>query len=315
VLPVAPGTEDLATAATPTPEAPLPPHVSVVLPVFNEEGCLVRELVRIKAGLDASPYDWELIAVDDGSTDGSAAILDQHPWVRRITFSHNRGTGTARREGTAAARGNVVVWSDADMTYPNDRIAELVDSLGDADQIVGARTSEQGTHKTLRVPAKWLVRALAQWLTRTPIPDLNSGFRAFRRESAMPYLPLLPPGFSCVTTLTIAMLSDAREVRFTPITYAKRDGRSKFRPLRDTRRYLVQLVRMVTYFQPLRVFLPISMALLTVGGIKIVYDIVTDPVRISTNTVILVLAGIQVLVLGLLADLIVARTRHTHSTR
>ena len=314
VLPIEPGADAVAIPAPEgTDAAPL--QITVVLPVFNEEQSLERELLRIKTGLDQSPYSWELIAVDDGSSDGSAAILDQHPWVRRITFSRNRGSGTARRAGTEAALGNVVVWTDADMTYPNDHIADLVDSLGDADQVVGARTSEQGTVKLLRVPAKWAVRAIAQWLTRTPIPDLNSGFRAFRRASAAPYLSLLPTGFSCVTTITIAMLSDAREVRFVPITYAKREGHSKFRPMRDTRRYLIQLVRMVMFFQPLRVFLPIAAVLLTVGGLKVIYDIVTDPVRIAVNTVIVVIAGIQVLVLGLLADLIVARTRHGQATR
>jgi polyisoprenyl-phosphate glycosyltransferase len=285
------------------------PQISVVLPVFNEEACLAEEVERIKRGLDRSAYDWELIAVDDASTDKTAEILDRYPWIHRITFVNNRGAGAARRAGAAAARGNVIVWSDADMTYPNDRIAELVDQLGSADQIVGARTSEQGRAKFLRVPAKWVIRRLAEWLTRTRIPDLNSGFRAFRREAALPYLRLLPAGFSCVTTITVAMLSDDREVRFSPIPYESRAGRSKFRPLVDTYRYLLQVLRMVTFFNPLRVFFPLALALLTVGVLKLGYDVITDPVRVAINTVLIILAGVQLLVLGLLADLVVARTR------
>jgi glycosyltransferase involved in cell wall biosynthesis len=281
----------------------------VVLPVYNEEECLVAEIERIKQGLDASAYDWEFVAVDDASTDGTPEILDRYPWIRRITFATNRGAGAARRAGSAAARGNVVVWSDADMTYPNDRIAELVDQLGSADQIVGARTSEQGTAKFFRVPAKWAIRRLAEWLTRTRIPDLNSGFRAFRREAGLPYLRLLPAGFSCVTTITVAMLSDDREVRFYPIPYETRTGRSKFRPVRDTYRYLLQVLRMVTFFNPLRVFLPLALALLTVGVVKLGYDVISDPVRVAINTTLILLAGVQILVLGLLADLVVARTR------
>jgi glycosyltransferase involved in cell wall biosynthesis len=291
------------------------PQISVVLPVFNEEECLAEELERIKRGLDASAYDWELIAVDDASTDRTAEILDRYPWIHRITFASNRGAGAARRAGSATARGNVIVWSDADMTYPNDHIAELVDRLGSADQIVGARTSEQGTAKFIRVPAKWAIRRLAEWLTRTRIPDLNSGFRAFRREAALPYLSLLPPGFSCVTTITVAMLSDDREVRFSPISYESRAGRSKFRPVRDTYRYLLQVLRMVTFFNPLRVFLPLALALLAIGTVKLGYDVISDPVRVAINTTLILLAGVQLLVLGLLADLVVARTRMSRSER
>jgi glycosyltransferase involved in cell wall biosynthesis len=286
-----------------------PLDVSVVLPVHNEEACLADEITRIKAGLDASPYTWELLIVDDGSTDGSAAVADTYPWARRLTFSENHGSGAARRAGTAAAQGAVVVWTDADMTYPNDRIAELVDELGDADQVVGSRRSEEGTLKLLRAPAKWLVRALAQRLTRTRIPDLNSGFRAFRRDVALPYLPLLPDGFSCVTTITISMLLDGRSVRFYPITYAARAGRSKFRPIRDTYNYALQLLRMVTFFSPLRVFMPLGLTLLAVGVVKLVYDVVTDPVRIAINTVLILLTALQLMVLALLADLVVARAR------
>ena len=107
--------------------APAEIQISVVLPVHNEEECLEAELTRIRVGLDASPYTWELIAVDDGSSDRSPEILDAHPWVRRITLPTNRGSGTARRLGTEAALGTFVVWTDADMTYPNGEIAALVD--------------------------------------------------------------------------------------------------------------------------------------------------------------------------------------------
>ena len=288
-----------------------PPQVTVVLPIYNEEASLEAELERIRTSLEKSPYTWEVLAVDDGSSDRSAEILDAHPWVRRITFNQNRGSGTARRVGTIEARGNVVVWTDADMTYPNDHIPELVDQLGTADQVVGARTSEQGTMRWLRIPAKWVIRRIAEWLTGTRVPDLNSGFRAFRRDSAMPYIDLLPTGFSCVTTITVAMLSDARQVKYWRIPYAKRTGHSKFHPIRDSYRYILQIVRMVMFFSPLRVFFPLAVALLLVGTVKLGYDVVTDPVQIAINTVLILLTGIQVLVLGLLADLIVARTRGT----
>ena len=111
------------------------------------------------------------------------------------------------------------------MTYPNDTIPQLVKELDGYDQVVGARTTEEGTVKALRVPAKWFIRKLASFLTGTKIPDLNSGFRAFRTDVARQYLNQLPVGFSCVTTITMTFLADGYSVKYIPIEYAKRAGR------------------------------------------------------------------------------------------
>ena len=283
--------------------------VSVVLPVYNERGHLVEEINRIRAGLDASPYRYEIIVVDDGSSDGSGEELVALEGIRLIRFAQNRGTGSARRAGTRAAQGRVVVWTDADMTYPNDEIAMLVKELDGADQVVGARTSEQGTAKAVRVPAKWLLRRLASYLTQTQIPDLNSGFRAFRRSVALQYLHLLPPGFSCVTTLTMTFLANGYSVRYVPIEYRTRAGTSKFHWWVDSKRYLVQILRLVLSYNPLRVFLPLAGALFTVGFIKLGYDAVDKDLRLATNTLLIFFAAFQLIVIGLLADLVVRVTR------
>lgn len=281
--------------------------VTVVLPCFNERGHVVQEIDRIAGALAASAYSYELLVIDDGSSDGSVEVLRDIEGIRLIELPQNRGSGYARKVGTRAARGRVVVWTDADMTYPNEDIPALVQRLeaGGFDQVVGARTSEEGTHKFLRVPAKWSIRMLAQYLTKARIPDLNSGFRAFRRDVALPYLHLLPQGFSCVTTLTMAFLSNGHTVDYTSIPYAKRAGKSKFHWREDTARYLLQVVRMVMTFNPLRVFMPIGMLLLLVAFGKVVYDIVVWDWRITSNAIILVIVAGQVVAIGLLADLIV----------
>jgi glycosyltransferase involved in cell wall biosynthesis len=286
------------------------PDISVVLPVHNEEACLEQEILRIKDGLDASKYSWEMVLVDDASTDDSAKIADKFPWIRRITFPVNRGPGAARRIGSQAAKGDVIVWTDSDMTYPNHELAQLVDALGDADQVIGARRTEEGTLRLLRKPVKWVIKKFASILTKSEIHDLNTGFRAFRRESALPYLPLLPSGFSHVSTITLTMLMDGKRVIYTPIDYATRTGRSKFHPIRDTYVYVMQILRMVTFFSPLTVFMPIGLTLLGLGGAKVVYDLVAHPFRIAIDTMLLLFAGFQIVVLALLADLVVARTRH-----
>ncbi|MGH3658214.1 MAG: glycosyltransferase family 2 protein, partial [Micromonosporaceae bacterium] len=167
--------------------------VTVVLPCYNEQDHVIAEVERITKTLDDTPYSYELLAIDDASTDRTREVLEEaapsFPHLRVLAFDRNGGSGTARRIGTQQARGRVVVWTDADMSYPNYRIPEFVELLNadpGLDQVVGARTSEQGSHRLLRVPAKWLIRKIAEYLTNTQIPDLNSGLRAFRREAALP---------------------------------------------------------------------------------------------------------------------------------
>lgn len=292
--------------------------ISIVLPVHNEAGHLDAEISRIQESMTASSYSWELILVDDGSTDGSLNIARGEPGVGRpntrvICAERNRGAGAARRIGTEAARGRIVVWSDADMSYPNHRIPELVDAMGSADHIVGARRSEEGTLKFLRVPAKWAIRRLASFLTRTSIPDLNSGFRAFRRDVGLQYTHQLPNGFSCVTTITMAFLMNGYRVDYTPIDYETRAGTSKFHWLADTRRYALQVIRMMLSYDPLRVVLPIATVLGVVFAGKLGFDLVDKDFRPAANTLLLGFAVLQLLVIGLLADLIVRVTRPARS--
>lgn len=285
------------------------PEVSVVLPVYNERGHLEAEIHRIRAGLDASPYTYEIIVVDDGSTDGSAEALRRIEGIRLLRFGTNRGSGSARKAGTRAATGRVVVWTDVDMTYPNGEIPRLVKELDGVDQVVGARTSEQGTLRLLRAPAKWLMCRLAGFLTDTRIPDLNSGLRAFRRDVASQFLHLLPPGFSCVTTVTMCFLANGYSVRFVPIDYFPRAGTSKFHWWTDSRRYLLQVVRMILLYNPLRVFGPLSALLLLAGGAKLAYDLVDKSLRVGTNTIVVLVAGLVMLMIGLLSDLLVQLNR------
>lgn len=289
--------------------------VTVVLPVFNEVTHVREEVERITAGLAAAEKTFEVLVIDDGSTDGSTEVLDEleaEGAIRLLRLPRNRGSGYARRLGTEQARGEVVVWTDADMTYPNHEIAALVDHLDDGwDQVVGARTSEQGTHRWARVPAKFLIRKLASYLVKERIPDLNSGFRAFRRSTALPYVHLLPHGFSCVTTITLSFLANGYSVHYTPIDYAARAGESKFHWWRDTKKYALQVVRMVMTYNPLAVFMPLGLLLLTLAVAKLGFDWTARDFRLSANTLLLFFAGFNVVITGLLADL-VARVGATH---
>jgi len=300
----------------PCPSSQRSLQVSVVLPCYNEESNVAAEVKRICRALDGSGYTYEVIVIDDGSADHTWAEVQEQaarrPSVRPVRFEVNGGPGTARRLGTERARGSVVVWTDADMTYPNERIPDLVRILDEdpfCDQVVGARTSEHGNLKIARVAAKWTIRKLAERLTGTTIPDLNSGLRAFRRRTALPYLHLLPPGFSCVTTITLAFLADQHPVRYLPVSYSPRSGRSKFRVIRDSYRFLLQVLAVTMYFSPLRVLMPVALFLLGIGTAMSIWEIVVDG-DVVLEAVMTFVGGLIVFSLALLGDLI-AKSRHS----
>ncbi|MEV5710527.1 glycosyltransferase family 2 protein [Actinoallomurus sp. NPDC052274] len=288
------------------------PHVTIVLPCYNEQDHVIDEVERICKAMDASGHTYELLAVDDCSTDDTLARLEaaapQFPNMQVVPFHRNGGSGTVRRIGSQQARGDIVVWTDADMSYPNERIPDLIDILDQdptIDQVVGARTTEEGTHKFLRVPAKWFIRKVAERLAGQKIPDLNSGLRAFRKDVAAPYLKLLPPGFSCVTTITLAFMSNQHDIRYVPIDYFKRSGSSKFHFVHDAYRYILQVLRMVMYFNPLKVLMPLALWLLGLGVAKGILDMVLHPLRFAINTVLIFVTGLIIASMALLADLIV----------
>jgi glycosyltransferase involved in cell wall biosynthesis len=298
------------SASDPRPPKDQTVQVTVVLPCYNEEQQVVAEVERICCALDESDYSYEVLAIDDGSTDGTWALLEQqareHPAVRPLRFPSNRGPGTARRLGTEWARGAVVVWTDADMTYPNERIPDLVRILDEdpsCDQVVGARTSERGSYRALRAAVKWAIRKLAELLVGAKIRDLNSGLRAFRRDAAEPYLRLLPAGFSCVTTITLAFLANHHHIWYVPVAYAPRSGKSKFRIVRDTYRLLLQVLAVSMLFSPLRVLVPVALVLVSLGVLKGGREMVLSA-AVGLETVIILMTGVMVLTVALLADVI-----------
>ncbi len=304
------------------PSEPRRIDVSVVLPAFNEELAIGADLDEVRAIMEQTSHSYEIIVVDDGSQDATADRVRERPWVQLIQHGYNRGTGAARTTGVRAARGRIIVFTDADRTYPNDRIPDMLTMVDEgADMVIGARQVEAGTVRLLRAPAKHVMRRLAEFMTGAPIPDLNSGLRAQRRDLTMRFLPLLPTSHSWVSTITIAFLSAGYVVRWLPIDYFPRVGRSTFHPVRDTYNYLALVVRSVMYFNPLKVFLPLAVFMIGAGAAKYVfYDILWRfgyrlhllPEYIPSmpaTTLGLIIIGLQVAVIGLLADLIVRRTR------
>jgi len=283
--------------------------VSVVVPAFNEEEAVGLVLDDIIAVMEPLGIPYEVIVVDDGSTDCTRAICEARPKVTVISHPHNRGNGAARTTGVKAARGRYIIMTDADGTYPIDVFPKMIEELAHCDMIIGAREKEMGTLRWLRSLAKEFIKALASYMTQTKIPDLNSGLRAMKRELVLEFLPILPKTHSWVSTITMAFLSSDYVVKWIPVAYYKRIGRSTFHPINDTYNYLMLVLRTIMYFNPLRFFVPLTLTLLSVGFGKMIYDIFAYRFHFAPSTVMLVLTGIHMGALGLLADLIVRRSK------
>jgi glycosyltransferase involved in cell wall biosynthesis len=288
-------------------------ELSIVIPVFNEENAVVDTLTDVYSILSASDIAFEIVLVNDGSTDATRNHLDsylkEHPEltgnIRVVHRERNRGYGASLKTGIRRSRYATVAITDADSTYPNGRLPDLFDEYirGDYDMVVGQRSFKK--LPTLTKPAKWFINKLANFLVDDNIKDINSGLRIFKKEIAVKFFPIICEGFSFTTTITLAMTSNHYAVKYVPIEYHKREGRSKIRPIRDTLNFIALVVRTVMYFNPLKIFIPISL-LMFLTSITFFILGQTGVFNESPNDTITVLfvGGIQVLVTGMIADLI-----------
>ncbi len=283
------------------------PKISIIIPAFNEEEAIAKDIDTVKDTMAKAGFEYEVIVVDDGSTDRTAEISRSKD-ITLIQHKHNRGTGSAVMTGIKHAKGEIIVTTDADNTYPNQDIPRLIKEMQSYDMVVGWRQREKGSLPLLRGPVKFVIRKLAEYITRTKIPDLNSGFRAFQRDSVLRYFNILPQGHSWVSTITVAFLSDNLEVKYIPIEYYPRVGKSKFHPITDTYNYLMLVFRTVMYFKPLKIFFPLSFIILLWGSVRTICDALIIH-KIKESDIIIFLAGLIIFVLGLIADLVVKMGR------
>ncbi len=282
------------------------PKFSVVIPCFNEEQAILETLVGIREHLrDAGPY--ELIVVDDGSTDGTSELLRQaaqkDPNLRVLTHRENQGYGASLKSGIRIAQAELIVITDADGTYPNEEIPRLVSLASRYDMIVGSRTAPTAQYPFLRSIPKVFLRRYASWITGKRIPDLNSGLRVFRRDLAQQFFHLISDSFSFTTTITMAMLSNRFQVHYEPIGYAPRVGRSKIRPIRDTLAFCRLVLRMGLYFNPLRTLLPLLAFIFCLFATSVSYDVAVLG-NLTDKTVILLMFSMNFMLLSFMAEVI-----------
>jgi len=279
-------------------------EVTVIIPAYNEEKTIGEDIDAIIETMERSGYEYEITVVDDGSTDKTAYVVKGKRKVKLIQHSYNRGVGAARKTGILKARGEIIVMTDGDGTYPNQDIPKLLSYIGEYDMVIGARIGKNVRWPLIRRPARWFIRKLASYLIATKIPDLNSGLRVFKKDLARKFFAILPDGHSWVSTITLAFLANGYTIKYVPIDYYQRKGKSTIHPIKDTYNFLLLVVRTVMYFNPLRVFLPLTGIVLISAIVRTVYDAIVLH-RIKESDIILFLTGLIIAVLGLLADLIV----------
>ena len=280
------------------------PEFSIVVPCYNEVTAIQQTLQEIRNSIPEDAV-YTIILVDDGSTDGTSALLESFSSsnIKVISHSRNRGYGAALKSGIRAAETELIAITDADGTYPNDRLPELIALCRDHDMVVGARTSKDVTYSRLRAFPKLFLRIWISWIARQNVPDINSGMRVFRRSIALDYFGILPDGFSFTITITLAMLTSFKSVVFLPISYKSRVGASKIKPIRDTISFIKLVIRTGMYFAPLRSIMPLFVIIFSAATASAAYDVFVLA-NLTDKTIILFLFSMNTMMFGLLADMI-----------
>lgn len=272
--------------------------VSVVIPAFNEGEHVAGQVTAVHDVLTRSGWPFEIIVVDDGSTDRTAVEADA-TGARVLRRPKNRGYGAALKLGVRHAKHDWILITDADGTYPVEAIPALLAAAERNEMVVGARTGKSVQIPLARRPAKWFLTRLASYLAGQRLPDINSGLRLIRKSLVQRYEPLLPDGFSFTTTITLSAACNGHSVEYVSIDYHARLGQSKIRA-RHAYDFTLLILRTIVFFNPLKFFIPLGALVAVAGLAKFAYDVTRD--NLSESAVLALLAALIIWAVGLLAD-------------
>ena len=279
------------------------PDVTIIIPAYNEK----EGIGGVVAQLKELPENYEIIVVDDGSTDTTYKIASEAVGVKVIRHPYNKGYGAAIKTGIRNAEGGIVIFMDADGQHHPADIKRLLHHIGGYDMVVGART-EKSNVSLLRKPGKWVLGITANYLSGFKIPDINSGLRAVKKGVAMEFMHILPNTFSLSTTITLACFASGYNIKYVPIEAPERVGKSKIKPFRDGFRFIMLIIRTIVLFNPLKVFLPISAILFGIGFFYLSYELVLH-LNVPDSAVFLIVSSILIFFFGVLADQISSMRR------
>lgn len=275
-------------------------EISIILPAFQEEQGIVPLLDRIGSVMEPLGRSWEVLVVDDGSTDGTAARALERG-ARVVSHPYNIGNGAAVKTGIREARGRVLVMMDADGQHDPADIPRLLEHVGTHDMVVGARTKESETslHRDL---ANKVYNGFASYVCNRRIEDLTSGFRAVKSAAARAFLYLLPNTYSYPTTLTLSIVRSGRSLKYIPVRTSRRVGRSKIRLIRDGVRFFMIILKIATLFSPMKVFLPVSVSMFLLGLVYGLIRIFYLDARYGPTSAMLMTMAVVVFMVGLVSE-------------
>ena len=286
--------------------------VSVVIPVHNEQDSINTTIEAIDLILAKNNINYEIITVDDGSTDKTPQRLRElqlrHPHLLILEQETNLGYGAALKTGITRSSYDKVLIIDADQTYPVHDIPDLLRLSLEFDMVVGSRVGPDAQIPLVRRSAKTVLKFLAEFLSNRDIPDLNSGFRVFKKEIALNSFHMLPDGFSFTSTLTLIAIHKGFTIHYIPTSYFKREGKSKIKPIRDTLNFFQLILRTILYVNPLRIFMPASLFFFVVSSVLFIIRVALGGGFLVT-IILTFICGFELLVVGMLADLIDKRIR------
>ncbi len=286
--------------------------LSIVIPVYNEYRAIDSVCTNIKQILHNIKAKYEIIIVDDGSNNKTKEILKSlksNKGIKIIEHPYNIGYGAALKTGINSAQYETILMLDGDGTYPIESIPKLLQYADKYHIVTGARVGKGVKIPLLRKPAKWILNKLANFMVGKRLPDINCGMRIIKKSNVMKYYNILPQKFSFTITHLLACLSNGETVKFIKIPYHHRKGKSTIHPIKDFLRFNSIILRVITYFNPFKIFTLISAILLAIAIIIFYYSFFILGKLMDVTIILIVLSSLQIFLFGLIADLIVKKTK------
>ena len=276
------------------------PDISVIIPAYREEAVISGVITDIRRVMDTTGHRYEIIVVDDGSDDETAAKAEK-AGARLITHPYNIGNGAAVKTGIRNAKGKILVTLDGDGQHSPEDIPRLLEKMDSYDMAVGARTgdSEASLHRTM---ANRIYNRFATYMCKRRIEDLTSGFRAVKRDIARQFVSLLPNTFSYPTTITMAVVRSGYSLAYVPIKTTRRTGKSKINPVKDGSRFLLIIIKIATLFSPMRVFLPVSVIMFLAGLTWGLFKIIFLGGQYGPTSAMLMTVSVVIFMVGLVSE-------------
>jgi glycosyltransferase involved in cell wall biosynthesis len=276
------------------------PDISVIIPAYREEKVIGGVVEKVRWVMDATGRNHEIIVVDDGSDDETAAEA-QIAGARVISHPYNIGNGAAIKTGIRQAKGKILIMMDGDGQHNPEVIPELLEKIDRYDMVVGARTGGSESHLHRKM-ANGCFNLFASYICKRKIQDLTSGFRAIKTDIARRFVSLLPNSFSYPTTITMAVVRAGYSLVYVPIKTNRRVGKSKIKLIRDGSRFFLIIVKIATLFSPMRVFLPVSAAMFLTGLGYGLFRILFMGGRYGPTSAMLITMSVVVFMVGLVSE-------------